>query len=489
MWQNGGQILIKKEISTLLMSILLLGSVSIPALGISVSSSTGDGQGSVGVSGDYSLDDSTSLSEQMTIGSGSIAKDSAVSGSGNNSISQDASGSGYLVQSQIGGSGDLVAQASVAASGQGAGVSQDVAGNGIAGAAVAASSGSSSADQVAGVSDGSMSTSQSVVAGYGVAASQKTSLSGDSGVIGSNSASDQNIMAVNGAFSGSNSMDAELVSASADRAVAAGSAKVAGIETLGESLGNVGSGDTMMSVDGLYAKPNSNDLGEFGVVASNQERSGVDAQLPSTTQLPQYTADGGRSSAYQLLNYKWTQANPAIKLWVKNDANLKNEGLDPLKVRAAVAAAGNTWDGAVHRNLFADGPTGVELSTAVNADRYDGKNVFAFIPFSSGMSGALAYTRTYYGTPTVGGKYSAKESDLCFNTGYTWWANTANPPSYWNIDVQSVATHELGHTLGLADLYGKSQFTSDTRQMMHYYTGVKRTLGNGDKNGIYQIYG
>jgi len=481
--------LFKNAISPIMMSIILLGSLSAPVLGISVSSSTGDGQGSVGVSGDYHLDDSTYLSEETTIGSGMLSKNAVAAGSGANSISQDVSGDGYLVQSDIGATGSLVAQASVAASGEGAGVSQTVAGSGTAGAAISGSAGSSSADQEAGVAEGSMSTSQSVAAGYGVAASQKTSLSGEAGVIGSNSASDENIMAVNGEFSGTSSLDADLVSASADRAFSAGSAQIAGVETLGDSLNNVGAGDVLMSMDGLYAQPNHDEIGSFGVSAYNKERSSTDAQLPSTTVLPKYTADGGRSSAYLLLGYKWTQANPSIKLWVKDDANLRNEGLTTANVRNALVAAGNTWDGAVHRNLFADGPTGVEVSTAVNADRYDGKNVMAFIPFSSGMSRALAYSRTWYGTPSVGGKYSAKESDLAFNTGYTWWANTANPPSYWNIDVQSVATHELGHTLGLGDLYGKSQFVSDTRQMMHYYNGVKRTLGNGDKNGIYQIYG
>lgn len=472
------------------MSIILLGSLSAPVMGISVSSSTGDGQGSVGVSGDYRLDDSTYLSEETTIGSGTLVKSAVASGSGTNSISQDVSGNGYLVQSDIGSIGSLVAQASVTASVDGAGVSQDVAGSGSSGAAISGSAGSSSADQEAGVDEGSMSTSQSVAAGDGVAASQKTSLSGESGVIGSNSASDENVMAVNGEFSGTSSLDADLLSASADRAYSAGSAKIAGVETLGDSLDNVGSGDVLMSMDGLYASPShNNDVGSFNVQAYNNERSSTDSQLPATTQLPQYTADGGRSSAYLLLNYKWTQDNPNIKLYVKDDANLKNEGLTAANVRNAVAAAGTTWDGAVHRNLFADGPTGVVTSTTVKADTYDGNNVVAFIPFSSSMSGALAYTRTWYGTPVVGGKYSAKESDLSFNTGYTWWANTANPPSYWNIDVQSVATHELGHTLGLGDLYGKAQFTSDTRQMMHYYNGVKRTLGNGDKNGIYQLYG
>jgi hypothetical protein len=111
-------------------------------------------------------------------------------------------------------------------------------------------------------------------------------------------------------------------------------------------------------------------------------------------------------------------------------------------------------------------------------------NTVAFKPFSSSLARALAYSRTWYSYTKVGGYYSALESDIAFNTGYSW--STSGTRNY---DVQSTVLHELGHTIGLGDLYGKSQFTSDTRQVMHYYTGIKRTLGNGDKNGAWILYG
>jgi poly(3-hydroxybutyrate) depolymerase len=142
-------------------------------------------------------------------------------------------------------------------------------------------------------------------------------------------------------------------------------------------------------------------------------------------------------------------------------------------VAAAVGAAANTWDAAAGKELFSD--SGVTVSSTVKADTYDKTNVAAWKYLSSAPS-ALAYSRTWYslnkqGTPY----YSALESDLSFNTRYGWSTSGSN------YDVQTVALHELGHTIGLGDLYGKSQFTGDTRQIMHYYTGVKRTLATATR--------
>jgi hypothetical protein len=55
--------------------------------------------------------------------------------------------------------------------------------------------------------------------------------------------------------------------------------------------------------------------------------------------------------------------------------------------------------------------------------------------------------------------------------------------------VQSVALHEMGHTIGLGDLYGKPAYSGDTDQVMHYYTGVKHELGVGDRTGAQKLYG
>jgi hypothetical protein len=102
-------------------------------------------------------------------------------------------------------------------------------------------------------------------------------------------------------------------------------------------------------------------------------------------------------------------------------------------------------------------------------------------------------------TPPEGGDYIAAnfhwvqganmiESDIVFNdANYTWW----NGSGYcnWMMDIWNIATHELGHTLCLVDLYGGG----DAQKTMYGYADhcetKKRTLHQDDINGIIAIYG
>ncbi|MDY7108574.1 MAG: matrixin family metalloprotease, partial [Planctomycetota bacterium] len=102
-------------------------------------------------------------------------------------------------------------------------------------------------------------------------------------------------------------------------------------------------------------------------------------------------------------------------------------------------------------------------------------------------------------TPPEGGDYIAAnfhwvqgsnmvESDIVFNdANYTWW-NGSGYCSYM-MDIWNIATHELGHTLCLADLYSGG----DSQKTMYGYAShcetKKRTLHQDDINGIVAIYG
>ena len=56
------------------------------------------------------------------------------------------------------------------------------------------------------------------------------------------------------------------------------------------------------------------------------------------------------------------------------------------------------------------------------------------------------------------------------------------------MDLQNIATHEIGHGIGLGDLYNTC-----TQETMYGYSTEgdvsKRTLNSGDISGLQKIYG
>lgn len=417
----------------IIISLILLSFFVAPAFGVSVSYSAGDSGSSTSSSANYDLDDSTSLRADAILADDGIFETRDAKGSGDNSIEASASGDGSSISSSVKSSGTMAVSSSVTATAEGAAMSQNAA------------------------------------------------LAGDLGSISLIASGKQNQMAVAGDFSGEGDLKSDLTAVSGERSAMSGSASFVGVPILDSAnLQRLASGDLAMSVDGLYAMPEG-DLGTFSLNTINVNKG----QEPSSTvqsQLsgPVTASGGGRSSAYVLGGWRWNTKEPKIKFYVKNDANLQNEKLSATAVASAISSAAEEWDDVTNQELFS-GVTATSDSK-YKVDARDGYNVAGWKSLTSAPS-ALAYSRTWYTTPKVDGYYSAIESDLCFNTKYAW--STSGSKNY---DVRTVALHELGHTIGLLDLYGKSQFSGDTRQIMHYYTGPGKHLGNGDMNGAWILY-
>jgi len=152
-----------------------------------------------------------------------------------------------------------------------------------------------------------------------------------------------------------------------------------------------------------------------------------------------------------------------------------NESGGPAGAAGAIVAAFVTWS-SVFSSSFEFTHLGATASTEFAAN--DGRNVLGFGPISS--PGVLA-RNTYWYTTSTG---MLLDSDVEFNTGVPWSASGA-PGAY---DLQSVATHELGHSLSLADLYG----VSDAEKTMYGFAfqgeTKKRTLDRDDIDGITHLY-
>lgn len=418
---------------TLALAISLL-SLASTALGISVSLSSESGGNAVSSSAVYSLDRSTSLSEADTLADGRISREIEARGSGDNSISILASASNRSTMSNMESSGEFQTSAF-------AGISED---------------------------------SASII--------QRTAMVGSYGNIDYYADSPQNRMIISSGFEGQGDLSAKVSVAAGSSAAITGNVNALGLEMLdSESMQTIASGNIAMSIDGL-----SNDgQGSFGLSAANAEKGALSGNDAAPLIGPDYSDDGGRAEAYKLFGFRWNTRDPQIKWILKNDENMYCEGLDAWDMKREVEAAANTWDNATNQNLFADNDM-VTFNPNAVAEKYNKMNTISWKSF--GQKVCLAYARTYYSLGSankVDGYNSVLDSDLVFNTEYGWCANDSNT----GVDVQSVALHEMGHSLGLGDLYGKPEFQHDTRQVMHYYTGVKRTLGNGDKTAIWNLYG
>lgn len=140
-----------------------------------------------------------------------------------------------------------------------------------------------------------------------------------------------------------------------------------------------------------------------------------------------------------------------------------------------------------------ESPSGVSFTkganTSKNRSAYDGQNIIAWNRLSLSTLGAT-YIRY---NPDTG---AVVDVDTIMNSRHAWtWTN----PSSVNVDQQCAATnaydaqnilvHELGHWMGLRDLYG----SQDEDNTMFGYASKnelkKDTLEQGDLDGTIQIYG
>ena len=181
------------------------------------------------------------------------------------------------------------------------------------------------------------------------------------------------------------------------------------------------------------------------------------------------SGDSGTSSCYQLTGYQW-------KSFPENYViNPTGSGLSSDFVTSAISSAAETWDAKTNANLF--GSYTVDTNAQVSLD---GKNsvVFGNYP-QAGVIGVTSVWRTRKGKQIV-------EFDVMLDTDFTWGDANANPAL---MDVQNIATHELGHALGLDDIY--SSGCKDVT--MYGYSGngetSKRTLEQADITGLQQMYG
>lgn len=156
-------------------------------------------------------------------------------------------------------------------------------------------------------------------------------------------------------------------------------------------------------------------------------------------------------------------------------------GLPSDFIVGAVEASIGEWDGYTSTELFNDTVT-IDITASFNYDSPDYHNEIVFGDYAEEGVIAICYTWGYFG-----GKPSSRmivEFDIMLDTDYNWGDADVDPLL---MDVQNIVTHELGHGIGLADIY-----YCELETMYGYsYEGdtEKRTLFEGDIAGLQKLYG
>lgn len=180
----------------------------------------------------------------------------------------------------------------------------------------------------------------------------------------------------------------------------------------------------------------------------------------------------GTNACYKLLGVKW------LALPVSYFINPGNPyGLSADFIGNAFSTAAETWDAVTSKELFADTYT---LDSSAYYGTRDYKNAVSFGSYND--PNVIAVTSVWY---TRVGKQIV-EFDQLYNTGFVWGDAAADPSL---MDLQNIATHELGHAVGLGDVYT----SSCSAVTMYGYSSegdlAKRTLEQPDVLGLQKMYG
>jgi len=177
-------------------------------------------------------------------------------------------------------------------------------------------------------------------------------------------------------------------------------------------------------------------------------------------------------SCYKLLGVKWKTLPVDYVINPTNPDDLPEEF-----VTSAISTSAETWDDVTSNELFKDI---YKVNYSLQYGTQDFKNVLSFGNYP--QEGVIAVTSIWY---TRRDKQIV-EFDILFDTDFTWGDAEQNPAL---MDLQNIATHELGHAVGMDDIYSDSCFEVT---MYGYSTEgeiSKRTLEQPDITGLQKLYG
>ena len=148
-------------------------------------------------------------------------------------------------------------------------------------------------------------------------------------------------------------------------------------------------------------------------------------------------------------------------------------------ITTEITAAVDEWDYYAIPDLISDS---YEVNSEVEYGVADGKNAIVFGDYPT--AGVIAVTLVWYNPATK----AIVEFDIKFDTDWNW-GDASDPDTPNVMDLQNIAVHELGHAVGLADVYDDVECSEVS---MYGYSDngetSKRSLEEPDIIGLTMLY-
>jgi len=191
------------------------------------------------------------------------------------------------------------------------------------------------------------------------------------------------------------------------------------------------------------------------------------------------SGDTGTSSCYEFLakDAKWKSEEN----WIINTANIR--GLESGYLLDNMSLNIDKWEEAATDTSILGEGSATSAALLADLDSPDDLNEVYFADIEEpGVIGVTIVWGIFGGPPR--GRELVEWDQVYDDTDFDW----SNNGTAGAMDFESIATHELGHTFGMGDLYDSN--CSD--MTMYGYASVeetsKRDLEDGDINGISTLY-
>lgn len=182
---------------------------------------------------------------------------------------------------------------------------------------------------------------------------------------------------------------------------------------------------------------------------------------------------------------KWKSVEP----WVVNPLNI--DALDGTSVFNLLSGGVAKWEDAADGNVTNGAGVdvlglGATTSTALIADTQspDNQNEVYFADITDSNAIAVTIVWGIFGGP-ISGRQLVEWDQVYDDVTFDWSTESAGVAG--KMDFDNIATHELGHSVGMGDLYNTC-----VDETMYGYSGnaetKKRDLNTGDITGVNSLY-